>query len=1034
MGNSDSKVNPDVSDEDEDEDYEADDRSEGPLKSKPDRDGGGGGLSGEKRVNLKKIENNIYSANEEGTIVEEDDDAMEVLLEFIPYYGKDDPSNDALVRATLSNLSIDQIDTKDEEGNTLLLLACQYGCEDLVRMMLNKGADPNSLNAHGVGCLHFACYRESASKAIAKSLLQHGAHPEIQETTYGCTPLHYCAGNGDISFCKLLITHGAQPDTHDYYNYTCVDYAREAGMQECGNYLQELLVKNSGNKGGSGPGNSSQGRRDMEGNLWQTYFDPQSGQSYLIHSNTGECLWESDFLTREARLSVSASTAAPKAEVDQSVITKVCKARLVGLFSKVDPARLTEVDNLLQRYLGNELTLMEELLSKHGLQNDSDFLTFQKKLKDMKGLADDVPANSTQKSMVRTSSVGSMDPAVAHALVQETSSKYESQIESLKTEYDRKLSEKDMELSKFQSKFDALKQEKTALESDNAMIQGRMSNMKSSESNVVTQLQQDLKNALQRCDILDSEKSRLEQSVLSEQEKLRSLEGAMSSLTAGNADRMEAEKKAAEDRQKSQMEREQKFAQDIADAIKKGKDESERVKVELQRVKREHDSMVFETKQEHERVLASKQKDFIDMKGELEEKLMNMAKEISSLKIEMKEAAERADAQSSRAEAAEALQKIMQNEIVEARSIMQYNSQLHKDLAREQLARKRLHNEMEDLKGRIRVYVRIRPLSQSELDRKSEESVFKDGKLSVVVKSQDAKKIFDFDQVFGGSGENGNSQTDIFRDTKHLIMSVIDGYNVCIFAYGQTGSGKTFTMIGAADIGECLQENGEFDELAGITPRAVSELFRLLNERNAQMTYIVEVSMFQLYRDSIDDLLANKKKKGKGADEEKAVPLKITLAEHSPTGLVVVEGAEVMTAENPAEVMKIFSLGSSRRTTASTQMNAESSRSHLICSLVVKQTNRKTGVTGVGKLTLVDLAGSEVCLPLHHVSFTFHAPIIIHEHTHKYFRSQFSPFVCLSLPAFSYALILVLFLHIHVYLACRQIWCNGRNVEGGTEH
>ena len=29
-----------------------------------------------------------------------------------------------------------------------------------------------------------------------------------------------------------------------------------------------------------------------------------------------------------------------------------------------------------------------------------------------------------------------------------------------------------------------------------------------------------------------------------------------------------------------------------------------------------------------------------------------------------------------------------------------------------------------------------------------------------------------------------------------MIVSFIDGYNVCIFAYGQTGSGKTYTMEG----------------------------------------------------------------------------------------------------------------------------------------------------------------------------------------------------------------------------------------------
>lgn len=181
----------------------------------------------------------------------------------------------------------------------------------------------------------------------------------------------------------------------------------------------------------------------------------------------------------------------------------------------------------------------------------------------------------------------------------------------------------------------------------------------------------------------------------------------------------------------------------------------------------------------------------------------------------------------------------MQNEIIESRQVQQFNAQLHKDLAREQAARKRLHNEMEDLKGRIRVYVRVRPFSRSEVEKNSTEAVYKDGKLSVVVKIDETKKTFDFDQVFGGSSSQGNSQEDIFRDTKHLVMSVVDGYNVCIFAYGQTGSGKTFTMIGAADIGSCLRENGDFDELAGITPRAISELFRLLNERSAQLTYVV---------------------------------------------------------------------------------------------------------------------------------------------------------------------------------------------------
>ncbi|KAJ1425887.1 ankyrin repeat-containing domain protein, partial [Ochromonadaceae sp. CCMP2298] len=159
-------------------------------------------------------------------------------MQFIPYYGQGDPSNDAIVRSTLSSLSVEDIDSQDEYGNTLLLLACQYRCEDLVRIMLNKGADGNALNSSGACCLHFACYRESASINVAKILLKAGANPDIAESTFGCTPLHYCAGTGDTEFCKLLLSYGAQIAAVDYYNYTCVDYAAEAGMAEVATYLQ----------------------------------------------------------------------------------------------------------------------------------------------------------------------------------------------------------------------------------------------------------------------------------------------------------------------------------------------------------------------------------------------------------------------------------------------------------------------------------------------------------------------------------------------------------------------------------------------------------------------------------------------------------------------------------------------------------------------------------------------------------------------------------------------------------------------------
>eukprot|EP00606_Chrysophyceae_sp_TOSAG23-5_P001040 GSChrysophyteH2.ASY1.ANO1.374.1 assembled CDS len=387
-----------------------------------------------------------------------------------------------------------------------------------------------------------------------------------------------------------------------------------------------------------------------------------------------------------------------------------------------------------------------------------------------------------------------------------------------------------------------------------------------------------------------------------------------------------------------------RHAAELQEVAEKGLEDVRRLKADLQEQIKEHSAQEKELLSTNEQLRQTSEAELGRVEAQMRDQKAKFTQDLSEARGEAEDSKKFAAESCKRADAAEAIQRTMQTEVMEARQIQQFNERLHKDLSREQLARKRLHNEMEDMKGRIRVYVRVRPHSKSEMEKGCTEACYKDGKLSVVVKGDNnTKKTYDFDQVFGGS--EGNSQKDVFRDTKHLIMSVIDGYNVCIFAYGQTGAGKSFTMIGATDIADCLKENGEFDDLAGITPRAVSELFRLLNERKAQVEFSVEVSMFQLYRDGLDDLLAEKKK--------------ITLAEHSPTGLVVVEGAAIMEAKSPQDVMQIFARGSARRTTASTQMNAESSRSHLICTLVARLKNRRTGVECIGKLTLVDLAGSE---------------------------------------------------------------------------
>ena len=111
--------------------------------------------------------------------------------------------------------------------------------------------------------------------------------------------------------------------------------------------------------------------------------------------------------------------------------------------------------------------------------------------------------------------------------------------------------------------------------------------------------------------------------------------------------------------------------------------------------------------------------------------------------------------------------------------------ELEKLYREENIQRKKIYNAMEDMKGKIRVYCRIRPMLSFERERGQEMAVEIPDELTINLKWKDKKREFTFDAVFDGN----TSQDKVFEDTRHLIQSAVDGYNVCIFAYGQTGSG-----------------------------------------------------------------------------------------------------------------------------------------------------------------------------------------------------------------------------------------------------
>lgn len=184
------------------------------------------------------------------------------------------------------------------------------------------------------------------------------------------------------------------------------------------------------------------------------------------------------------------------------------------------------------------------------------------------------------------------------------------------------------------------------------------------------------------------------------------------------------------------------------------------------------------------------------------------------------------------------------------------------------------------------------------------------------------------DTVFGPD----STQQNVFDHMRDLILSVVDGYNVCIFAYGQTGSGKTFTMDGT-------------DAHPGLNRRALGELFDVCEEKKMDWTYEVEVSVLEIYNENLRDLLSEEKKQKLDIKHGKSGP-------HVP-GLIK------RPVRNVQDVRDAFDQAKSVRATASTDMNELSSRSHMILVCCVTGTNLSTGVQTVGKLNLIDLAGSE---------------------------------------------------------------------------
>ncbi|XP_071074519.1 kinesin-like protein KIFC1 isoform X2 [Dasypus novemcinctus] len=277
-----------------------------------------------------------------------------------------------------------------------------------------------------------------------------------------------------------------------------------------------------------------------------------------------------------------------------------------------------------------------------------------------------------------------------------------------------------------------------------------------------------------------------------------------------------------------------------------------------------------------------------------------------------------------------------------------------------EMERRRLHNQLQELKGNIRVFCRVRPVLPGEPTPPPGLLLFPSGpsgpsdpptRLSLSRSDErrgtlsgapapTTRHDFSFDRVF----LPGSGQDEVFEEIAMLVQSALDGYPVCIFAYGQTGSGKTFTMEGGP---------GGTPQAEGLIPRAVRHLFSVAQELGGQgWTYSFVASYVEIYNETVRDLLATGARKGQGGDCEirRAGPgseeLTVTNARYVPVSC-------------EREVEALLHLARQNRAVARTAQNERSSRSHSVFQLQISGEHTGRGLQCGAPLSLVDLAGSE---------------------------------------------------------------------------
>eukprot|EP00930_Biecheleria_cincta_P023564 TRINITY_DN17016_c0_g1_i1.p1 TRINITY_DN17016_c0_g1~~TRINITY_DN17016_c0_g1_i1.p1 ORF type:complete len:1264 (-),score=307.06 TRINITY_DN17016_c0_g1_i1:30-3821(-) len=793
---------------------------------------------------------------------------------------------------------------------------------DLVEILLAGRADATACTADRDTPLHFAtCYQQIDT---IEFLLNDGADPAA-ENNFGVTPLHVAGAYAALESLRLkdsraallLCARGADPQARDHHGNSPADVVRMAGgAEEIIEFLESSSTQQRAQDLLSGQHEDEEqlgdiladvppkvrtprDQRERSGSTASASGASQGGPSQQLGSQRGRSLersCSSDMKLAEENARLARDLARTQKELDE------LRANVKHLEGLLDQSRstLAQVNSAAVRSQTASASQNSEAFE--AVRGD-----MEKEIDELRHREQNLGSERESWLKARDALQGQLRDAEAKvaSLVAERDAALQeaSQLQAARPKTPPAPSRPS---SALQRQADELNERAEELSQKNAAL-----SQKDAELEARAKAEEEARAAL---GTKDEELAR----VASELEQLRAESERRGAEAQAKAAELAAQKETELNSIRAEM---QRLGEDLQRQARE-KEETWKSLTELRAEHKELREKQAAQLKEHQNAQATFQEREVMLEGKIKEQELMVQK----LEADVAELTTQVDELNGAKERAEQAEKLLE-------PWKKRTDELHEAFQKEQTMRKRYHNQMQDMKGAIRVFARIRPRVAREQDQ--EVAVWRRDAFSLETESKDKKgpKDYNFDAVF----DERHSQEDVFADCRGLIGSAVDGFNVTVFAYGQTGAGKTHTMYGN-------------DAMPGLVPRAAHELFQVIGRYAHDCESRVLCSMFELYRDDLVDLLATKVK-GK-------TPPSLDIKKDS-RGTVKVENAVEVEVNSPEELLRTIARGNDKRHVAATKMNADSSRSHSIFIVMIENTNHKTKQVSTGKLTLCDLAGSE---------------------------------------------------------------------------